>query len=42
MIKKSENGLALMSKSVSSNQFVEQPYQTTVKDVVSFDGIGLH
>ena len=42
MIKNSENGLALMSKSLSSNQFVDQPYQTTVKDVVSFEGIGLH
>jgi UDP-3-O-acyl-N-acetylglucosamine deacetylase len=31
-----------MPDTIAYNQYVEQPFQTTVRDRVKFDGIGLH
>ena len=31
-----------MEHTLAFNQFVEQPFQTTIRDRVSFDGVGLH
>ena len=31
-----------MPDTIAYNQYVEQPFQTTVRDRVTFDGIGLH
>ena len=32
----------VMPDTLALNQFVDQPFQTTVRDCVTFDGIGLH